>query len=97
MADVILTVSSTEQVISLNDGTLAQVLYNPFNRYWYMNMVKDGEVVAAGMALIPNTNPLKNFGVKDTIFIIDTVNDNLEYNPYNELGSRLSLVEHYES
>jgi hypothetical protein len=44
------------------------------------------------MALNTDTSPLLNISLI-SLGLVDTSNDKEEYEPYNELGSRLALLE----
>jgi len=87
-----LLVSPEEQVIALSDGYSAQILFDPFYKRWYYNLLKDDEILYAGIALTVDTRPLyKVTGYY--LGIIDKVSDNTFYEPFSELGGRLGLLE----
>lgn len=87
-----LTLSSEEQNITLLDGYSAEIRFDACYKRWYYNLYYYGEIVAAGIALNPDTSPLLGF-VNDSLGLIDTGNKGEIYEPYAELGGRLSLVE----
>lgn len=89
-----LVISSEEQTISIRDGYKAQIKYNPFNRYWYYNLINpDGVVVAYGLALKPNTYATYKMDFPGLALVDRLQGDKTEYNPFVELGGRLMLVE----
>lgn len=87
-----LTVSSEEQNITMLDGYSAEIRFDACYKRWYYNMYYYGELVAAGVALHPDTAPLLGF-FSDSLGLVDTGNKKEEYEPYAELGDRLNLVE----
>lgn len=87
-----LTLSSEEQNITMLDGYSAEIRFDACYKRWYYNLYRYGEIVAAGVALNPDTAPLLGF-VNDSLGIIDTGNKKEIYEPYVELGERLKLVE----
>lgn len=87
-----LTISSEEQNITMLDGYSAEIRFDACYKRWYYNMYYYGELVAAGVALNPDTAPLLGF-FSDSLGLIDTGDKKEEYEPYVELGSRLNLVE----
>lgn len=88
-----LLVSSEEQLLELTDGSTARLYFDPFYKRWYYNMYgADGELVYAGIALNPDTAPLKNIAPY-YLAMVDKVADGAQYEPYNELGTRLGVLE----
>lgn len=87
-----LTVSSEEQIISLTGGYSAEILFDRCYKRWYYNLYKDNELVAAGIALNPDTAPLFDF-VEDSVGLANNISKGTEYEPYDELGSGLLLME----
>lgn len=87
-----LTLSSEEQNITMLDGYSAEIRFDACYKRWYYNLYYYGEPVAMGVALNPDTAPLLDF-VSDSLGLVDIGNKNEEYEPYAELGERLSLVE----
>lgn len=88
-----LLVSSEEQIVQLQDGTTARLYFDPFYKRWYYNVYDNtGEIQYAGIALDPDTAPLKNIA-PHYIAMVDKMSDGLFYEPYNELGSRLGVLE----
>lgn len=87
-------VESKEQRIVLKDNKVAHIKYNPFNKYWYYDMYdSEGNIIAYGMALKPNTFATNKQQVGGLALIDRLPNDKSEYNPFVELGGRLMLVE----
>lgn len=92
MAVYELTVASEEQSLTLNDGYVADILFDRCYKRWYYNLYKDGELVAAGVALNPDTAPLYGY-VSDSIGLSNNIKKNVEYEPFDELGYGLLLME----
>ena len=88
----VLEVASDEQTVTLLDGYTATVLFDRCYKRWYYNLYYMGDLVAAGIALNPNTAPLLGY-VKESLAMVDESNSKEEYEPFLELGQRLSLVE----
>lgn len=87
-----LVVSSEEQNLSLLDGRIAAVFFDPYYKRWYYNLYQDGELKYAGVPLDPDTMPLQGF-TDYSLGLIDQISDGTFYEPYSELGSRLLLLE----
>lgn len=88
-----LIVSSNEQLLSLSNGYSARIFFDPFYKRWYYNMYdSDGTLLYAGIALNVDTAPLKNIAPY-YLALVDKASDDESYEPYNELGSRLGLLE----
>lgn len=87
-----LTVSSEEQVISLSNGWQAEIFFDRCYKRWYYNLYRDSELVAAGIALNPNTAPLLGF-TNESLGLVENVKKGVEYEPFLELGSGLLLME----
>lgn len=88
-----LLVSSKEQLISLSDGYSARIYFDPFYKRWYYNLYgSDGVLLYAGIALTVDTAPLNNI-TPYYLSLVDKVGDDASYEPFNELGSRLGLLE----
>lgn len=87
-----LTLSSEEQNITMLDGYSAEIRFDACYKRWYYNLYYYGELIAAGVALNPDTAPLLGF-TGDSLGLIDTGNKKDVYEPYEELGGRLQLVE----
>lgn len=87
-------VSPQEQILSLGIYQI-EIFYNPFNEYWYYNIMTEGEYIIKGISLQIGATGF--FGVtymKDLpyICILDkNPEDKTTYNPYTELGNRLGL------
>jgi len=87
-----LVVSSEPQQLTLLNGYTANIFFDPYYKRWYYDLYRDGNIVYAGIALDPDTFPLKGF-TDYSLGIIDQISGKVFYEPYNELGSRLSLLE----
>lgn len=87
-----LTLSSEEQNITMLDGYSAEIRFDACYKRWYYNLYYYGELLAAGVALNPDTAPLLGF-FDDTIGVVDSGDKKVVYEPYSELGGRLKLVE----
>jgi hypothetical protein len=87
-----LTVESKEQTILLSGGYSADIKFDVFYKRWYFDLYLDGVLKRAGIALNVNTVGLFNMEPV-SLGLIDIVGDKEEYEPYNELGMRLMLVE----
>ena len=87
-----LTLASEEQNITMLNGYSAEIKFDACYKRWYYNLYLYGELVACGIALNPDTAPLLGFS-KDSLGIVDTGNKKDIYEPYEELGGRLQLVE----
>lgn len=87
-----LVVESKEQTVVLSDGYSADIKFDVFYKRWYYDLYKDGELKFAGVALNANTVGLYKMSPV-CLAVIDIVGDKEEYEPYNELGTRLMLVE----
>lgn len=87
-----LTISSEEQTITLLDGYTADIKFDACYKRWYYDLYYYGELIAAGIALNPDTAPLLGF-FGDSLGLIDSGDARDTYEPYAELGGRLELVE----
>lgn len=87
-----LKVGSKEQSVILSNGFTADIKFDVFYKRWYYDLYENGALRFAGVALNVNTVPLFNMAPV-SLGLIDAVGDKEEYEPYNELGSRLMLVE----
>lgn len=87
-----LTISSEEQTITLLDGYTADIKFDACYKRWYYDLYYYGELIAAGIALNPDTAPLLGF-FGDSLGLIDSGDARDTYEPYTELGGRLELVE----
>lgn len=92
MAVYQLTVSSEEQNIVLTGGYSAEILFDRCYKRWYYNLYKDGDLVAAGVALNPDTAPLFGY-FDDSLGLANNIKKGVEYEPYDELGVGLLLME----
>lgn len=87
-----LGIAAKEQTITLANGMTAEIKFDPFYYRWYANYYSEGELVAGGIALDPNTAGLLNI-LPVTLGIIDTGNPKEFYEPYEQLGNRLAVIE----
>lgn len=87
-----LGVAPKEQTLNLSNDYSVQIKFDPFYYRWYGDFYKEGEIVAAGIALDPNT-----FGLLDVetvaFGLVDTGDPKEEYEPYEQLGDRLAVIE----
>ena len=87
-----LTVGSEEQNLALMDGYMAQIRFDPIYKRWYYNLYKYGEAICSGVALNVDSAPLIKFS-GHSLALLDKYGTKDFYEPYNELGKRLALVE----
>ena len=87
-----LEVGSNEQTLTLLDGHVAQLFFDRCYKRWYYNLYYMDELVAAGIALNPDTAPLLGF-TSESLALLDLGNKKEEYEPFVELGQRLNLLE----
>jgi len=87
-----LSVASEEQTVSLYDGYTADIRFDPIYKRWYYNLYLLGEPVAMGIAMPADSVPLLGY-VHEHIALLDSSDSKAEYEPYLEMGNRLSLVE----
>lgn len=88
----ILEVASDEQTISMLDGYTARLFFDRCYKRWYYDMYYMGDLIAAGVALNADSAPLLTY-TKESLGLIDEGNKKEEYEPFQELGQRLALVE----
>lgn len=87
-----LIVASKEQRVDLYNGVYVQLFFDPIYKRWYYNLYENNELKYAGIALNPGSRPLHNIA-SYYVGLIDKINDKTPYEPFNELGSRLGLLE----
>lgn len=87
-----LAVSSEEQTVYLSNNYSAVVRFDMIYKRWFFDLYRGEELLYAGIALTPDTYPLKDIA-EVSLAIVDWANDKLQYEPYNELGARLGLME----
>ncbi len=87
-----LRVGSNEQIVGLKDGYKAQLKFDPFYKRWYYDLYKYNELICAGIALNVDSAPLVAFA-GHSLALLDKYGTRDFYEPYNELGKRLALVE----
>lgn len=87
-----LSVSSEEQNIFLSNGYSATIRFDMIYKRWFFDLYLGGELLYAGLTLTPDTAALA--GISDlTLGLVDYSDDKKEYEPFNELGARLALME----
>lgn len=87
-----LSVSSEEQNIFLSNGYSATIRFDMIYKRWFFDLYLGGELLYAGLTLTPDTAALA--GISDlTLGLVDYSDDKEEYEPFNELGARLALME----
>lgn len=87
-----LVVGSREQTLTLLNGYSADIKFDPFYHRWYYNLYQSGTLLFAGVSLTPDTLPLE--GMTDYyLACIERNPDKKEYEPFDELGGILALVE----
>ena len=87
-----LGVASEEQALNLSDTMSVDIKFDPFYYRWYADYYEDGELVAAGIALDPNTFGM--LGILNTSCgVVDTGNPKQKYEPYEQLGDRLAVIQ----
>lgn len=87
-----LTVASEEQNLALRDGYSADIRFDPIYKRWYYNLYRYGEPLYMGVALNVDSAPLVYFE-PHSLALIDTYGTKDFYEPYDELGKRLALIE----
>lgn len=87
-----LRVLPEEQTIYLQNGYQAAIRFDMIYKRWFYDLYLGDKLVYAGMALTSDTTPLLNIN-PISLGLVDTSNDKEDYEPYNELGSRLALLE----
>jgi hypothetical protein len=87
-----LEVASDEQSIDLLNGYTAKIFFDRCYKRWYYNLYYLNDLVAAGIALNPDTAPLLGY-TQGSLGLIDEGDPKQGYEPFEELGQRLSLME----
>jgi hypothetical protein len=87
-----LGVAPKEQTLALSEENSVEIRFDPFYYRWYGNFYAGGELVAAGVALDPNTAGLLDI-LAVSIAIYDSGDPKVKYEPYEELGDRLAVIE----
>lgn len=88
----LLTVSNEEQGILLPNGYSVVLRFDMIYKKWFFDMYNGDEIVYAGIRLEPDAMALD--GIFDAyVALVDSVGTKEEYEPYTELGGRLSCVE----
>lgn len=81
-----------EQTLALSEERSVEIKFDPFYFRWYGNFYANGELVAAGIALDPNTAGLLDIEPV-CLAIYDSGDPKVKYEPYEELGDRLAVIE----
>lgn len=87
-----LSVASEEQTLALLNGYKANIFFDPYYKRWYYNLYNGDVLVYAGFVLDPDTASLLGFS-DYFLACVDKLDSKEMYEPYNELGSRLGLLE----
>lgn len=69
-----LVVNSEEQKLTLLNGYVAFIKFDPFYKRWYYDLYQGDELKFAGVALNPNTIPLSKF-TNYSLGLIDKLSD----------------------
>lgn len=88
----LLSVSSAEQTIALYDGYTAVIKFDLIYKRWYYDLYQNGVLRYAGISLTPDTAGLYEISPY-SLAVVDRSEDKGFYEPYNELGARLGLLE----
>ena len=81
-----------EQTLALSEEHSVEIKFDPFYFRWYGNFYAGGELGAAGIALDPNTAGLLDIEPV-CLAIYDSGDPKEKYEPYEELGDRLAVIE----
>lgn len=87
-----LYVESAEQQLALSDTYTADIKFDMIYKRWYYDLYNEGVMVAAGIALVPDSAGLLHISPV-SIGLIDVGNANEDYEPYYALGNRLAVIE----
>lgn len=87
-----LIVESKEQILRLTDNFYADIKFDLIYKRWYYDLYKDGAMVAAGIALVPDSAGLLGFQPV-SLGMVDLSEKHVPYLAYDELGGQLALVE----
>lgn len=87
-----LEVGSQEQSLNLLNGYSVDIFFDRCYKRWYYNLYYVGNLVAAGVALNADTAPLLGY-IKESLALAYTGDPKQEYEPFEELGQLLSLME----
>lgn len=87
-----LGVAPKEQTLALSQDYSAEIKFDPFYFRWYCNLYSGDDIVAAGIALDPNTAGLLDI-TPVCLAVYDAGNPKETYEPYEELGNRLAVIE----
>lgn len=87
-----LGISSEEQTLTLIDGSTIEIRFDPFYYRWYADYYKEGSLLAAGIALDPDTDGMLHI-LDVSCAIVDAGDKKEDYEPYEQLGDRLAVIE----
>ena len=87
-----LGVAPKEQSLALDEARSVEIKFDPFYYRWYGNFYADGQLIASGIALDPNTDGLLDIETV-SLAIYDSGDPKVKYEPYEELGDRLAVIE----
>lgn len=87
-----LVVASKEQRLTLLNGYFADIKFDPFYKRWYYDLYQGTKLLFAGVPLVPNTLPLRGI-TNYYLGCLERGNPHEFYEPYDELGGRLALIE----
>lgn len=87
-----LVVASKEQTLTLLNGYSAEIKFDPFYKHWYYNLYQGDTLMFAGVSLLPNTLPLHGI-TNYYLGCLYTGEPNEFYEPFDELGGLLKLIE----
>lgn len=87
-----LIVSSEEQWLQLSGGYSADIKFDYIYKRWYYDLYNEGVLMYAGIPLTKDCPTLK--GISSTyLAVLEDLPNPVEYEPFNELGSILALIE----
>lgn len=87
-----LVVASEPQRLTLSSESYADIFFDPYYKRWCYNLYEGNELKYAGFVLDPDTASLLGF-TDNFLACVDKLDNKEQYEPYNELGSRLGLLE----
>lgn len=87
-----LIVASEEQWLQLSGGYNADIKFDYIYKRWYYDLYKENELICAGISLTKDCPTLKGIS---TVYLttVENLQNNVDYEPFSELGGILMLVE----